>query len=59
MSDDYLAYDRLVEGYGEDTARRLVQMGGLTGHHGEPCVERDRLDDLLGLLRIEAEGGAL
>jgi hypothetical protein len=57
VGDDYLNYAHLVSEFGEDTAAHLGRFNGLTGLDGFPCVERERVIDLLGLLENENERG--
>jgi hypothetical protein len=54
--DDYLDRDALIlAGLSPEEADAVLALSGLTGHSGEPCVEAERLDDLLGLIQREQE----
>jgi hypothetical protein len=59
VEEDYLNYAHLVSEFGEETAARLGRLSGLSGDGGLPCVERDRLGDLIGLLQGEDERGGI
>jgi hypothetical protein len=53
---DYLTRDELLLlGLDPNEADAVLELSGLTGHDGEPCVAADQLDDLLGLIHREQE----
>ena len=53
MSDTWLSRAELVQRLDADTLRRLRPHLTHTGDGGQPIVEADRLDDLLGLVELE------
>jgi hypothetical protein len=52
-ADDWLSWSDLRDLLDADTLRRLRPHLTHTGLDGQPCVERDRLDDLVRLLGQE------